>query len=52
MARPEAAAQVWVVVAHDLGRDAVEVVEEVGHGDGGRVGDVEVDVVSPLNSTS
>jgi len=34
-----------VVAADDLGRDAFEAVDEVGHGDGGRVVDVEVGVV-------
>ena len=38
-------AQVWVVAAHDPRRDALEAVDEVGHGHPGRVGDEEVDVV-------
>ena len=45
VAGPEATAQVWVVAAHDRCRDAVEVVDELGHGHFGRVGDVEVGVV-------
>jgi hypothetical protein len=42
---PEAPAKLGVVAAHNSGRDALEAVDEVGHGDLGRVVDDKVDVV-------
>ena len=45
MAMPEAPAKLGVVAAHNSGRDALEAVDEVGHGDLGRVVDDKVDVV-------
>jgi len=42
---PEAAAQVWMIPAHNSGRNPLEAVDQVGHGDLRRVVNEQVHVV-------